>query len=119
MTEYRNIHNMQGRKRRAEDWWEEKSLPEKISWGFLFGIAGLAFFALCGWVVMLLWNWLMPDIFGLKQINYWQAWGLFILSSMLFKGMGGKNPGPSEKKRKQKLRSYIQEEEQTDTPPAE
>lgn len=33
---------------------------------------------------MLLWNWLMPTIFGLPQITFWQAMGLNALSSMLF-----------------------------------
>jgi hypothetical protein len=35
--------------------------------------------------VMLLWNWLMPVIFGLPQITLLQAWGLTALSSFLFK----------------------------------
>ena len=34
---------------------------------------------------MLLWNWLMPDIFGLKTINFIQAFGINLLSSILFK----------------------------------
>ncbi len=34
---------------------------------------------------MLLWNWLMPEIFGLKAITFWQALGLNILSGILFK----------------------------------
>lgn len=37
-----------------------------------------------GFVVMELWNWLMPAIFGLATITYWQAWGLLILSWILF-----------------------------------
>jgi high-affinity Fe2+/Pb2+ permease len=45
--------------------------------------AALAF--VFGLFVMLLWNWLMPGIFGLAQISYWQAWGLVILSHILFK----------------------------------
>jgi hypothetical protein len=35
--------------------------------------------------LMLLWNWLMPDLFGLQQINFWQALGLAFLSNILFK----------------------------------
>ena len=31
-----------------------------------------------------LWNWLMPDLLGLKPVTYWQAWGLFLLCSLLF-----------------------------------
>ena len=33
---------------------------------------------------MLLWNWLMPTIFGLKTITFMQALGLNILSNILF-----------------------------------
>lgn len=35
--------------------------------------------------VMLLWDWLMPAIFGLKKITWLQAWGLSILCGFLFK----------------------------------
>jgi hypothetical protein len=40
---------------------------------------------LFGWVLMLLWNWLMPSIFGLPVITFWKAWGLIILAHILFK----------------------------------
>ncbi|HEY4662339.1 MAG TPA: hypothetical protein VIH07_01530 [Candidatus Humimicrobiaceae bacterium] len=40
---------------------------------------------LFGYFVMLLWNWLMPAIFGLVEITYWQAWGLVLLFHILFK----------------------------------
>jgi hypothetical protein len=33
-----------------------------------------------------LWNWLMPIIFGLPIITFWQAIGLNILSAILIKG---------------------------------
>ena len=36
--------------------------------------------AVCMW----LWNWLMPEIFGLQNIGYWQAAGLMALSSCFF-----------------------------------
>jgi len=32
-----------------------------------------------------LWNWLMPVLFGLKTITFWQAWGLLYLAALLFK----------------------------------
>jgi hypothetical protein len=38
-----------------------------------------------GIFVMLLWNWLMPMIFGLTAINFWQAFGLTMLCGFLFK----------------------------------
>lgn len=35
--------------------------------------------------VMWLWNWLMPLIFGLIKITFWQAFGLDMLCGFLFK----------------------------------
>lgn len=40
---------------------------------------------LLGLPVMLLWDWLMPTIFGLPTITFWQACGLNLLCSLLFK----------------------------------
>ena len=37
-----------------------------------------------GWIVMLLWNWLMPEIFGVKEITLLQAYGLTLLGNLLF-----------------------------------
>jgi hypothetical protein len=34
---------------------------------------------------MLLWDWLMPDIFGLKEITLFQSLGLNMLTAILFK----------------------------------
>jgi hypothetical protein len=41
-----------------------------------------------GAIAMLLWNWLMPAIFGLACISIWQALGLLALARILFGGMG-------------------------------
>jgi len=38
-----------------------------------------------GYPLMMLWNWLMPVIFGLPEITFWQAIGLNLLSTVLFK----------------------------------
>ena len=46
-----------------------------------------------GVVVMLLWNALMPDIFRLPPINYWQALGLLVLAKILFSGFFRGGPG--------------------------
>jgi hypothetical protein len=40
-----------------------------------------------GKVVELLWNWLMPPLFGWRSITFWQAWGLLALCRILFGGM--------------------------------
>jgi hypothetical protein len=34
---------------------------------------------------MWLWDWLMPELFNLKEITLVQAWGLNVLSGLLFK----------------------------------
>lgn len=53
----------------------------------IFGGIILAFLMafLLGYFVMILWNWLMPVLFGFVKITYWQAWGLVLLSHILFK----------------------------------
>jgi hypothetical protein len=38
-----------------------------------------------GLPLMLLWNWLMPMLFGMPYLTFWQAVGLNILSTILFK----------------------------------
>ena len=35
-------------------------------------------------ILMLLWNWLMPGIFGLAAIGYFKAFGLYLISRILF-----------------------------------
>ena len=93
-------------------WWSQRSLPQKVLLGIGFGIVGAGFVALFGWIVMLLWNWLMPDLFGLKQVNYWKAWGLLALCTVLFKGLGaGSSNSRNERKRRRTLRRYVQEEQ--------
>jgi hypothetical protein len=44
---------------------------------------------LFGFLVMSLWNWLMPSLFGLTRIGLGQALGVFFLSRLLFGGFGG------------------------------
>jgi len=52
-------------------------------------IAGVAIVGfLGGEIVKLLWNWLMPELFGWRTITFWQALGLLVLCRILFGGMG-------------------------------
>lgn len=69
--------------------------PKKWIWIALFGIL---FIALVPFATMYLWNWLMPEIFNLTVINYWQALGLLILSKILFSGFkhGANHPQKEE-----------------------
>lgn len=55
--------------------------------GFLTIIAFTALICLIiGLPVMLLWNWVIPDIFpNIPRIGFWQAFGLSLLCSLLFK----------------------------------
>jgi hypothetical protein len=56
----------------------------RIGW-IILGVIGFTAFAfLFGAVVMWLWNWLMPVIFHLGVITYWQAVGLAVLGRLLF-----------------------------------
>ena len=77
--------------------------PLAITGMIIGGIALAVLFAfLFGWAVMLLWNWLMPEIFGLKEITYWQGWGLVLLSHILLKGSFHGDGGHSKKKGRRK-----------------
>lgn len=68
--------------------------------GRICGMVGLGvtialLFALVfGFLVKWLWNALMPDIFGLGAITYWQAVGMLILAKILFGGFGHHGPKP-------------------------
>jgi hypothetical protein len=60
----------------------------------------LVFIAIGGWVVWLLWNWLLPPLFGWRQITFWQALGILALSRILFGGFGGhRRPGSHLRRR--------------------
>ena len=50
---------------------------------------GIAFAGIVGLAVLSLWNALMPAIFGLPPIGFWQALGLLVLSRVLFGRIGG------------------------------
>lgn len=59
-------------------------------------IAGIAlvavpvFLGLFGLLVKSLWNWLMPELFGLHPITFWQALGVWLLSRILLAGFQGR-----------------------------
>jgi hypothetical protein len=57
-------------------------------------VIGLAFALVFGIFVRLLWNWLMPGMFGFREITFGQAFGMIILARLLFgaRGMHGMRP---------------------------
>jgi hypothetical protein len=62
-------------------------------WILKVAVLGILAVALFGWVTLSLWNWLVPTLFNGPVINIWQAFGLLILSKILFSGLGGKGRG--------------------------
>lgn len=61
------------------------NLFTKISLVFTTIVIVIAMLILMAYPTMWLWNWLMPTIFGLTKITFWQAFGINLLSSLLFK----------------------------------
>lgn len=53
-------------------------------------VVGLCAVTLFTFLVMTLWNALLPGILGVRSISFWQALGLLVLSKILF---GGFRPG--------------------------
>lgn len=58
---------------------------DKLSLGASVVVIGFAVVALLSLPTMWLWDWLMPEIFGLKEITWMQALGLNALCAILFR----------------------------------
>ncbi len=54
--------------------------------GLRFALFAALFVAVSGLIVMRLWNWLTPALFGWHVITFWQAVGILILSKILLGG---------------------------------
>lgn len=68
----------------------------------------LVFGLIFGYFVMLLWNGLLPDIFGLKEITYWQGVGLVIMFRLLFGSHGYHRQEHGSKKYHARKAGYLQ-----------
>jgi hypothetical protein len=55
-----------------------------------FFLLALLAVPLVGLITMLLWNWLMPSVFGLHTIDFLQALGLLLLSKIIFGSFHGR-----------------------------
>ncbi len=54
-------------------------------------IVGIVLFIFVGGEIVLhLWNWLLPPLFGWRQLTFWQAIGLLVLCRILFGGVSGR-----------------------------
>ena len=58
----------------------------------LLAICVAAAIGVAGLVVMSLWNWLIPALFGGPVLHFWQALGLLVLTRILV-GRVGRGPG--------------------------
>jgi hypothetical protein len=64
----------------------------------------LLFTVIGGELVLHLWNWLLPPLFGWRQITFWQALGLLALCRILFGGFGFHGSGRSNVRRRMEER---------------
>lgn len=63
----------------------KKNKAGKIVMIVLIAIAAITAF---GFIVMSLWNAILPAVIGVKSISFWQALGILALSKILFGGVG-------------------------------
>ena len=79
-----------------------------------FPFLAIGALALISYIVMLLWNNLLPDILHVSAITYWQAMGILILSKILFGfgGRGGRGGAPWMRHKMERFRNMSPEEQQ-------
>lgn len=75
----------------------DKPRAIQIAGWIIGGIALAVIFAfIFGYFVMLLWNWIMPALFGLPEIDYWMAFGIILLARLIFGNFGPGHGKPDE-----------------------
>jgi len=73
----------------------------KLFWIASLAILGIALFIFIGGeIVMRLWNWLLPSLFGWRQVTFWQGLGILALCRILFGGSGWHRSGRSNFRRR-------------------
>lgn len=85
----------------------ERKVTDYVTKGvkiLFFALFMIGIFFLVGYVLMQLWNWLMPELFGLTTITYWQAFGILILAKIIFGFGGGNGPRKSSGKHRKSYR---------------
>ena len=87
-------------------------MRKRLIWMAPLAILGMVIFMwIGGSVVMLLWNWLAPTLFGLRLITFWQAIGLLALCRILFGGFGFGGGGHRNSRRRMegRIRERVRE----------
>ena len=76
-------------------------MRKRLLWIAPLALVGIVVFATLGGVlVMQLWNWLLPALFELPRITFWQALGILALCRILFGGLGLRGSGRSRMRRR-------------------
>ena len=76
-----------------------------------FVAIGIVAFTVFGFVTTHLWNYLMPGLFGLRTLTFWQAVGLIVLGRLLFGGFGPRfGGGPWRRHMKERWEQMTPEE---------
>ncbi|MGH9732664.1 MAG: hypothetical protein ACRD4A_13280 [Candidatus Acidiferrales bacterium] len=89
--------------------WSEWSVRVRVGVIVAAIILAPGLLALLAAITMWLWNWLMPTIFNLPTIGFWQAVGILLLAQILFKGGHVRRTGRSSWK-KARIRAQMREE---------
>src|SRR5215831_838729 len=74
--------------------------------GFKFLLIATVAIGALSFVVMSLWNWLMPTLFGRPIVTFWQAMGLLLLSLILFGGFRGRSGPPQRRWRRRMMERW-------------
>lgn len=67
-----------------------------------------AFITLFSFIVMSLWNAILPEVLNVNTITFWQAMGILVLSKILFGGFGGGGWGHKRQEWKRKMQEKWQ-----------
>jgi hypothetical protein len=94
-------------------WWKRQGTGVKAVLILACVVLGLGaaagLFSLFGHIVMWLWNWIMPYLFGLPTVDFWMAWGIVALSMILFGRASSSSESGSSRKRKKKIKASMKE----------
>jgi hypothetical protein len=83
---------------------------KRLVWMAPAAILGMVIFAwIGGEIVMHLWNWLTPALFGFRQVTFWQALGLLALCRILFGGFGLSGSGHHRSRSGRGMRERVSE----------
>ena len=85
-----------------------KQMERRIKKGVLIVPIFIGGFFLFTWLIMLLWNGILPEITGVKTVSFFQAMGILALSKILFGFNSGWGGGSRYSRRKQQMEEKLQ-----------